>query len=92
MALIKCPDCKREVSDTSDKCIHCGHIFIESQLIEKTSKDLKKQQIFCIFLFFVSTIMLFSENNTILVWGILMGIATVIWAIVIKIQTWWRHE
>jgi hypothetical protein len=24
MALIKCPDCKADVSDKSDKCVHCG--------------------------------------------------------------------
>ena len=24
MALIKCPDCGREVSDKSKQCIHCG--------------------------------------------------------------------
>lgn len=25
MALICCPECGKEVSDTSDICIHCGH-------------------------------------------------------------------
>lgn len=25
MALIKCPECGKEVSDTCDKCIHCGY-------------------------------------------------------------------
>ena len=24
MALIKCAECGRDISDTSDKCIHCG--------------------------------------------------------------------
>ena len=24
MALIKCPECGKEISDTADKCIHCG--------------------------------------------------------------------
>lgn len=24
MALIKCPECGKEISDKSDKCIHCG--------------------------------------------------------------------
>ena len=27
MALIKCPECGKEVSDKSDKCIHCGYPF-----------------------------------------------------------------
>lgn len=25
MALIKCPECGREISDKSDRCIHCGY-------------------------------------------------------------------
>lgn len=24
MALIKCPDCQKEISDKTEKCIHCG--------------------------------------------------------------------
>ena len=24
MALIKCPECGKDISDTSEKCIHCG--------------------------------------------------------------------
>ena len=24
MALIKCPECKKEISDKSKTCIHCG--------------------------------------------------------------------
>lgn len=25
MALIKCPECGREISDTADHCVHCGY-------------------------------------------------------------------
>lgn len=25
MAIIKCPECNKEISDKSDKCIHCGY-------------------------------------------------------------------
>lgn len=34
MALIKCPDCKKEISDTTKKCIHCGSP-IEKKLVCK---------------------------------------------------------
>ena len=27
MALIKCPECGNEISDTCDSCIHCGYKF-----------------------------------------------------------------
>jgi len=30
MALIKCPDCGKEVSDTAQKCINCGRIMKKS--------------------------------------------------------------
>lgn len=29
MALIKCPECGREISDRSDKCIHCGYPIVK---------------------------------------------------------------
>ena len=25
MALVKCPECDKEISDTTDVCIHCGY-------------------------------------------------------------------
>ncbi|CAH0532796.1 hypothetical protein VST7929_00643 [Vibrio stylophorae] len=25
MALINCPECNKEISDTADHCIHCGY-------------------------------------------------------------------
>lgn len=31
--LIQCPECKKEISDTTEKCIHCGY-----QLIDMTNK------------------------------------------------------
>jgi len=29
MALIKCPECGKEISDKAKKCIHCGSITYE---------------------------------------------------------------
>ena len=31
MALIKCPDCSKEISDVAEKCIHCGRPMSESK-------------------------------------------------------------
>ncbi|MEG0857924.1 MAG: zinc ribbon domain-containing protein, partial [Terrisporobacter sp.] len=29
MAIIKCEQCQREISDKAKKCIHCGKVFVE---------------------------------------------------------------
>lgn len=38
MALIKCPKCNHEISDTSKKCIHCGTSLREKKIIPKRKK------------------------------------------------------
>lgn len=35
MALIKCPECGKEISDTSDKCVNCGYVLNHSAKHEK---------------------------------------------------------
>lgn len=39
MALIRCPECQREISDKSNQCIHCGCP------IEKSENESKKQSL-----------------------------------------------
>ena len=31
MALIKCPECGKEISDISDKCINCGFPLVQME-------------------------------------------------------------
>lgn len=31
MALIKCPECGKEISDKSEKCIHCGYPLVKEK-------------------------------------------------------------
>jgi hypothetical protein len=54
MPLIQCPECKKDVSNLADKCIHCGYpltvgtIFAQPasvQTIERTGKKWKLQQL-----------------------------------------------
>ncbi|MEG1989988.1 MAG: zinc ribbon domain-containing protein [Clostridia bacterium] len=35
MAIIKCPECEKEISDTSKKCINCGYTFKRKIIINK---------------------------------------------------------
>lgn len=38
MALIMCPECGQEISDKAKKCIHCGKVFVEDNIIEEELK------------------------------------------------------
>ena len=39
MALIRCPECGKEVSDTCDSCIHCGYKLKNVAVVEPKSDD-----------------------------------------------------
>ena len=47
MALIKCPECKNQISDTTKTCIHCGFPLEKLTLVndETTNKTEKKHNI-----------------------------------------------
>lgn len=40
--LIQCPECGKEVSDKSDKCIHCGYLKQET-IINGVTYDLSSE-------------------------------------------------
>ena len=40
MALIKCPECGKEISDKSDKCIYCGYPLKKYTIINNKEYDL----------------------------------------------------
>ncbi len=40
MSLIKCPECGKEISDKSDKCIHCGYPLKKHTIINNKEYDL----------------------------------------------------
>lgn len=39
MALINCPDCQKEISDTARICVHCGYRRIKSVFIQELGFD-----------------------------------------------------
>ena len=43
MAMIKCPECGREISDKAKKCVHCGKILIEDKPAAKICSDCGKE-------------------------------------------------
>ncbi|MBQ6283080.1 MAG: zinc ribbon domain-containing protein [Bacilli bacterium] len=40
MSLIKCPECNKEISDTSNTCIHCGYKLKEISNLSRNKKIL----------------------------------------------------
>lgn len=51
MALIKCPECNKEISDTAKRCPNCGYNF---------SIEIKKKIRIIIFVFLVCVVLLFG--------------------------------
>lgn len=45
MALIKCPECQKEISDKSSTCIHCGYPLIQLNNISICEIDGKKYEL-----------------------------------------------
>ena len=42
MALIKCPECKKKISDTCKTCPHCGYTLDEGEVIQQTYEEIDK--------------------------------------------------
>ncbi len=107
MALIKCPECGKEISNSSHQCIHCGYPLNCSSkpynqqqqqvvTIQKTSKDIKKESAGGCVMYIISGLLFFiglaTGNPAILIFS---GIGFVI-AIVLRIDSgvkkWWHHD
>lgn len=56
MALIKCPDCGREFSETANTCPQCGYRKRSEEIKQKTSRGFKKVGV--ILLMFILTVVI----------------------------------
>lgn len=77
MALIKCPECNKEISDTVDNCIHCGYSInkrnVENTtlvndkqikvLIEETNKKIKMLKLISIPIFIFGFLILIGATS-----------------------------
>ncbi len=72
MALIICPECKKEVSDTCDNCIHCGYK-LKQETIKKVEEPTKTESnnIAGKVIYYVAIFII-----TIIIFSIVMGIVT----------------
>lgn len=63
MALIKCKECGKDISDTAKVCINCG---AKTEKTKKTNKKIKLYSIISIIIILIlSSIILIYNNNTI---------------------------
>lgn len=97
MALIKCLECGKEISDKANSCPFCG-CPNSPILIEQTSKTWKLVMLFSWILMIVGWIMFlnglgnggFHNPSTDL--GFLLGGVGTLFAIISKIGAWWNHK
>lgn len=48
MAIIQCPKCKKEISDKSEKCVHCGYVLIsKNKFCTECGNELEEETKFC---------------------------------------------
>lgn len=99
MALINCPECNQQISDTAPTCPHCGFaqkavvvepIVINQQpiTIESTSKTWKLLKILAIVVFFLGGVVSAADKD----FGIsIIGISFLIF-IAAKIGRWWNNK
>lgn len=72
MALINCEECGKEISDTANKCIHCGVPLITNNNVNRTDNDMSAKKetkkilniiiIICLSLFTIYTLYNLYEN------------------------------
>ena len=87
MALIACPDCSKQVSDTAPACPNCGKPIAPVQ-IEQTRKSFKLVMVigilFALIGFFLGPVAKGMVPTALLLFGILLFIGSIVAA-------WWNH-
>lgn len=98
MALIKCPDCNKEVSDAAPSCIHCGRPLKASPAnglpsenvvpIEQTGKNFKIAQLLGGLMIFLGLVSIFSGSSEVAVGLWVIGLCLALYG---SIGGWWYH-
>lgn len=56
MALIGCPECRKNVSQTSVKCVHCGYVFKAGEALRILKQEYKAKVFAYVFLAIVAIV------------------------------------
>lgn len=108
MALTKCPECNKIISDSAEECIHCGYFInnkkhssnVKKVLIEQTDKKWKKIKLISLIMFVLSFFILpyqsYSDNIafslSISLLCVLLFFGSIIAYSYAVFKTWWEHK
>jgi uncharacterized OB-fold protein len=106
MALIKCPECGNQVSNTAATCPHCGapvaaaaieakHAGAPLTTVQETSKKLKIQIIIASVFFWVGVVWIFVEirdNKPATLVPVILVLLGMVWYLVTRFRVWWHHK
>ena len=107
MALVKCKECGKEVSNKAEVCVGCGYpIKIKQHTfnIEHTKKNLKLQLfiskytiwLFAIVAFFIhmmiTNAVLEEKDYAYVIYALIAMAISMSWYVLTKIRIWWNHD
>lgn len=101
MALFKCFECSREVSNKASTCPNCGapiaaaaehkEVGVNLTTTQETSKQLKKHIIVSVLLLCAGIIWIVATENPIGIGGLLMVVGLILY-LVTRFNIWWHHK
>lgn len=102
MALIKCPECSKEVSNKAPSCPHCGTPIAAASdqtetgvvltTVQETSKKLKIHILISACLFWGGLILIFTAIGSVRAIGTLIMFIGMIWYLITRFNIWWHHK
>lgn len=99
MALIKCPECTKQISSTAKACPGCGAPVSMSgsdgSLVttQATAKNLKAQQAISTVVFLVGMALMFAGSGTdTAMFGAIIMVLGIIGYVASRLRIWWHHE
>jgi hypothetical protein len=103
MALMKCPECQKEISSKASSCPNCGMPLVDATkdidkitTIQETSKTLKEHIVHSVIII-IGGILFFiigavTYRQAMIPIGLILFLIGAIWFIATKINIWWHHK
>jgi predicted RNA-binding Zn-ribbon protein involved in translation (DUF1610 family) len=97
MAIIKCPECGKDISDKAPICPQCGNPLIDREddviTIQRTKKKHKKDMLIGLFVFITGAIMFLKgivEGSAGLSgFGFFLGLVGFTSVLIARVRAWW---